>query len=358
MKKYIFLLLLCMIFLACKNNDSEDKNENTGKIPLVDAKISVDIQNIVRYGLNGEEHVFVSNGEISHRSVEGTDADSKSDFQSFANPSGFVYALASDSINLYALSVVVEEDDDGYNVAKTRGVYCYNAGSWVQIWSANYSKSSTARFFCTNTPKPENRHAYFRYGSTVWELNGTTGLTSDNAMATGSVDNTTTPTTGVKSCTTLGTTVYFSTAEAMTSNETKDVASTYIYRSNGANVLYSTNGTDWTSVNLDCDSIQTIAVTKDFILVGTKKGIVHQSWKTTAFPTGGIPNSGNTSFSTNATSTLSSYYEIPSVLVIDTSQVENGTTIFASGITSSSSVSLNNLGLWSYYANEGEWKRE
>lgn len=342
------------------------------EVELADAKISGDIQNIVRYTLDGEEHVFVSNGEISHRSVDGTKADSKIDFQGFSNPSGFVYALAADSSNLYAATVVIEEDDDGYNVAKTRALYCYSEGKWVQIWSASYSSSVKARLFCTNTPKPANREAYFRVGtdssSNIWKLDGTKALTTDSTntdkntpMTKGDTDNSTSPTTGVNSCTKLGTTTYFSTAEAMTSNETKDADSTYIYRSNGAYVNYSTDGTSWTSVNLDCDTIQSIAVSKTYIIVGTKSGIAHQSWATkeeSGPKTGGIPNSGNTSFSTNATSTLSSYYEIPSVLVIDPSQGEYSATIFASSITSSSSASLNNVGLWSYYASEGEWNRE
>ncbi|MBR4600096.1 MAG: hypothetical protein IKO39_08610 [Treponema sp.] len=358
------------------------------EVELADAKISGDIQSIIRYKYNNEEHIFVSNGEIYHRSVETSVVESKIDWQTFSNPTGFVYALAADSTNLYAASVVIEEDDDGYNVGKTRGLYCYKDGSWEEIWSASYSSSVKARLFCTNTPQSANREAYFRVGtdssSNIWKLDGTKPLTTDltdtdknTPMTKGDTDNSTSPTTGVNSCTKLGSDTYFSTAEAMTSNETKDKESTLIYRCSGDNIYYKgsitttteSDGTstttssdyDWTPVNLDCSTIQSIAVTQNYILVGTSEGIAHQSWATkeeNGPKTGGIPNSGNTSFSTNATSTLSSYYTIPALLVVDPGLDESTATIFASSITSSTSASLKNVGLWSYFATTGEWNRE
>ncbi len=349
------------------------------EVELADAEISGDIQNIVRYTYEGEEHIFVSNGEIKHRSVNDTVANYKIDWNTFPNPTGFIYALAADNSNLYAASVVIDEDDDGYNVGKTRALYCYNGSSWEEIWTESYSSSTTARLFCTNTPKSANREAYFRYGTSVWKLNSDTYLTDKNAITIDSsaVDNSTSPTTGVNSCTKLGSDTYFSTAEAMTSNETKDDASTLIYRCSGDNIYYKgsitttteSDGTstttstvyDWTPVDLDCGTIQSIAVTTNYIIVGTSEGIAHQTWATAEIggpATGGIPNSGNTSFSTNATSTLSSYYTIPALLVVNPSEGEYSATIFASSITSSTSASLKNVGLWSYFATTGEWNRE
>ncbi len=359
-------------------------NDIRKEVELADAKIYGDIQSIIRYYYNGKEHVFTSNGEIYYRSVEGKLADSKIEFQSFSNPSGFVYALAADSSYLYATTVVFEEDDDGYNVAKTRGLYCYKDGSWVQIWSASYSSSVAARLFCTNTPQKANREAYFRYGTTVWKLDGIKNLTTDSTnitanppMATGTTDNSTSPTTGVKSCTKLGSDTYFSTAEAMTSNETANEESTLIYRSSGSYVYYmgnvktiktETDGTytttitnyDWTGVNINNGTIYSIAITQTFIIVGTADGIAHQAWETVDMETGtgGIPKAGTTSFNTNASSALSSYYEVPALLVIDPALGEYSATIFASSITSSTSASLKNVGLWSYFASKGEWNRE
>lgn len=358
MKKYIskFLTLAfaafgTFSFLLFSSCDGVIFHTIRDEVELADAKLSGDIQNIVRY----KDEIFVSTGEIWHRDT----SDTKKDWASFTNPSSkYVYSLAADSANLYALTVSLEEDDDGYNVAKTRTLYCYDGSSWTQIWSQSYSKSVYAILFCTNSPKEANREAYFRYGSTVWKLDGTTSLTADNTFPTDSTDNSTTPTTGVRSCTVLGDEVYFSSAYAMASNETKDESSTCIYRCDSSTIYYSKDGSSWSSANLGCDTIYSIGITKDYILVGTKSGIAHQKWSSTFTPTGGAPATGTSDFDTNAASTLSSYYEVPTILVVDPAQAEKAATIYASSITSSSSASLNNVGLWSYFASKGEWNRE
>lgn len=358
MKKYIskFLTLAfaafgTFSFLLFSSCDGVIFHTIRDEVELADAKLSGDIQNIVRY----KDEIFASTGEIYHRDT----SDTKKDWSSFSTPSGYVFSLAADSDNLYALSVSLEEDDDGYNVAKSRTLYCYDGSSWKQIWSASYSSSVYAILFCTNSPKEANREAYFRYGSTVWKLDGTTSLTADNTFPTDSTDNSTTPTTGVRSCTKLGETTYFSSAYAMASNETVDEESTYIYRCDSSTIYYlKKDDSSWSSVNLGCDTIYSIGITKDYILVGTKSGIEHQKWSTTATTTGGVPATGTADFDTNAASTLSSYYEVPAILVVDPAQAEKAATIYASSITSSSSASLNNVGLWSYFASKGEWNRE
>ena len=356
------------------------------EVELDDAEISGDIQSIIRYTLDGVEHIFVSTGEIYHRSVatnvnrngeEVEDfadsvANSKIDWDSFSTPRGFVYSLAADSTNLYAASVVIEEDDDGYNVGTERNLYCYDGSKWNKIWTASYSSSNAAILFCTNSPKPENREAYFRYGKKIWKLSGTTELSDDSAQyvykasATDSSGNAlssigtelsaedeNSTAINVTSCAKLGGTTYFSSAYAMTTNESPDSDATYIYYSSGDNVYYSNDGSTWTAVDLSCDTIYSLGVTYDYLLAGTDSGIVHTTWASE-----NIPSAGNSDFDTNADSTLSSYYEIPAILVIDSSRHETTGTIYASSVTSSSSASLNNVGLWSYYASEGEWNRE
>ena len=156
----------------------------------------------------------------------------------------------------------------------------------------------------------------------------------------------------------------------MTSNETLDSSSTLIYYSSGDNVYYkgtvkvsttdedgnatTTDKTvDWTGVDLDCSTILSLGVTSDYLLAGTSSGIVHTSLSN------GIPaTNASTDFSTNADSALSSYYEISLILVIDSGKTEAGTTIFATAETQKSSASMNNVGLWGYYASENEWNRE
>ena len=361
-----FLLSLLPLFFSCHGVIFDTIRD---EVKLADAVISGDIQDIIRY----KDGIYVSTGKISHRSVSLTKdingkteeeckkegevfvaaADQKSELKSFSSPSGYIYSLAADSNYLYALSVIIEEDDDGYNVPTKRVLWCYTAteegkeGSWKEIWSKSYdgSKDDKAFLFCTNTLNESNRHAYFRYQSKIYELTGEelgdTGMTSD-----------------INSCTVLGSTVHFSSAYAMTSNETSKDESTYIYRSSGDTVYYSTDGNNWESVDLNCDTILSLAITQDYLLAGTASGIVHTPLKADSNGKNAIPSSGNADFDTNADSTLSSYYEVPALLVLDPLQKEISATIFATCLTSSTSASLNNVGLWSYFATTGEWNRE
>lgn len=336
------------------------------EVKLADAEITGDIQNIVRYTLDGKEHVFVSTGEISYRSIDGTLADTKMSFADFpTRPSGFVYSLAADSSNLYALSVTIEKDDDGYNVGKERNLYCYDGSEWKNIWSKSYDGSTAAILMSTNTPKVANRKAYFRCGTDIWDLTGSTELTDENKrtdavqesdIATGKTfsdyDNKTVPTYLTRSCSYFNGSVYFSSAYAMATNETPESDATFIYYSSSDYVYYSSDASSWTSVNLNCDVIYSMALTSDYLLAGTDSGIVHTPLKEN------VPSAGNSDFDTNAASTLSSYYEVPSILVLDSSQKETTATIFASAVTSSTSASLGNVGLWSYFATDGKWNRE
>ena len=138
----------------------------------------------------------------------------------------------------------------------------------------------------------------------------------------------------------------------MASNETLVDDSTYIYYSSGDNVYYSSDGSAWTSVDLDCDTIYSLCITSDYLLAGTDGGIVHTPLSDA------IPSSGTADFSTNADSALSTYYEVYAIMVVNPADAETSATIFATANTSSTSASLNNVGLWSYFASEGEWNRE
>lgn len=379
-----FSLISALFFSSC---DGVIFYTIRDEVELDDAEISGDIAKVVRYQLDGVENVFVANGKIYCRSVdtahdasgnevEFTDsvANSKIDWTTFAKPSGIVYDLAADSQYLYAVAIIYDDDDDGYNVPTTRTVYCYDSSSssWTSIFSATYSSSVSSRLFCTNAPKNDNRKAYFRYGSDIYELNGTAQLgddiaagfvyaTADNA----SVGTFTTPEDSSStafnplSCAYFNGTVYFTALYAMTTNETLDDEASYLYYATGDNVYYSTDASTWTPVDLSCDTILSLAVTQNYLIAGTDEGIVHTPYTTKAEnDVGGIPTEGTADFDTNADSTLSSYYEVNSVLVIDPSLGEYDGTIYASIDMSGTSASLNNIGLWSYYAYKGKWNRE
>lgn len=359
MKKYlsrtIKLISALAVFGACAFFTSCDGvifDTIRDEVKLEDAKVSGDILSIVRY----KNDVYTSTGKIFTRSLE--DADVKKEFSEFLAPGGYVFSLAADSKNLYALAVVYEKDDDGYNVATKRVLAVYNGSEWKTIWQRGYTEKTPAALFCTNAPKESNRHAYFRYGSTVYELDGSEITSETTGMTLGTTDYSTVPTASSISCTVLGSTVYFSSANAMTSNETAENDSTYIYYSKGDNVYYSTDGSKWASSDLGCDTIYSMALTKDYLLAGTSDGIVHTPLKADANKVYAIPSNGTSDFSTNADSTLSSYYRVESLMVVDSAMTETSATIFASAVTKSTSASLHNVGLWSYFASTGEWNRE
>ena len=360
--KPLFLFIGMISVLLLFSCDGVIFNTIREEVSLSDAEVSGIIQNIVRYTYAGKECAFITNGEILYRSIVDTEADYKSDWNSFSTPSGYVYSLAADNSNLYAMAVTIEEDDDGYNVPEYRNLWCYNGSSWSLIWSEVYT-STYAFIICTNSVKPNNRKAYFRYGAGIVELTGSAISSSDVKYVVstdGSIlSNTMKASTeggfsssnilSVSSCASLGSDIYFSTGRAMASNKDDSV----IYYSSGGTVYYTDGSSLSGSASVTSDTIMSMGVTSDYLLLGTDEGIQHTTWATT-----NVPSSGTADFSTNADSTLSSYYEVPAILVVDPSLAETGGTIYASGMSSSSSASFKNIGLWGYYANEGEWNRE
>lgn len=376
--KILFSALLAVtaasIFSACDGVVFHDIRK---EVKLEKAKISGDIHNIVRLNYNGVEHVFASNGTIYYRSVNadtnlGTvTINSKIDWNDdLPNPGDHVFSLAANTKYLYAATIEIEKDDDGYNVPTSRSLWCFDTDSkaWVRIYTAKYSSTLSFILFCTNTPKPDHRKAYFRYGTSVWELSGTTVLTADNKMKAkeslsegetfASFDNTTKPTYATKSCAFFNGEVYFSSSDAMATNETSNKDATYIYRSLADNIIYSTDATSWTMVNLNHKTILSIALTADYLLAGTTGGIIHTLLQADSKKIVAIPAAGHVDFSTNADAALSSYYDVQAVLVVNPSSAETAATIFATAETSSTSASLNNVGLWSYFSSRNEWNRE
>lgn len=400
MKKNIFKILtlissFAIFFVSCGFDAKGIFSEIRNEVALDDANIYGRVGSVVRYNYDGKETVFVSNYKIYYRNVSTSEdsegntedadgnainfsasvANSKIKWTDFEKPSGIVIALAADAENLYALSVPIEDDDDGDNVPTKAVLYCYSDSGWQPIWEESSFTSTEKVLLCTNAPKNGNRKAYFRYGTTVWELNGTTELaatetdsdgnvtTAGNEITTGEDDNSTTPTTSVKTCAYFNGSVYFSSAYAMITNETFEDDATYIYYSSGDNVYYSTDGENWNSVDLDCSTIYSLGFSKNYILAGTSSGIYHTELEPDANDIVAVPSNGNTDFDTNAQSALSTYYHIENILVVDPSRetdtktADDGT-VFASSITDSSSASLKNVGLWGYYASKAEWNRE
>lgn len=337
-------------FLSCQDVIFDEiRNE----VKLDDATVSGSILSMVRY----KDDIYVATGIIKHQSKERT----SSNWQDLEEiPEGKIYSLASDSSNLYACSLTFEDDDDGYNVPAKRILSKYDGNSWKTLLTVSYS-SSYFFAFGTNAPQEANRHAFFRYGSNVYELSdsiteNSTSIESWSALSTeyeianeGELAN-------VKSAACLGSKVILSPYRASTSNETESDEATYVYTASGDDIYYSTDGATWTQIDTDSDDIISMGFSQDYMLLGTDEGIQHVKI------TDNIPGTSTQDFSNNAASALSSYYIVETLLVVDPSKSEYDTPIFASiefdGSSSSTSATLKNVGLWGYYQGRGEWNRE
>ncbi|MBR1535851.1 MAG: hypothetical protein IJ630_02815 [Treponema sp.] len=394
MKKIVYFIFASIfsVFLFSCHGIIFDEIRN--EVELDDAKVSGQIKSIVRYSYDcdsddeKEECVFTATGKIYYRNISSTEnssgeevskfadsiASKKIGFSSFSKPSsGRVLSLAADKTYLYALVADVEtDDDDDTNGTTTRQIWSFNGSEWTQIVTTAYSSSYDFVLFCTNSPKNENRKAYFRYGSKVYELSGSTKIDVEDESQGGYVyvngdssyigtytqtEDSSSTALEVKSCAILNGTVYFSSEPSLVSDETEteDDDASYLYFGNSDDVYYSEDGSDWSSVDLDCSTICSLGVTDTYLLIGTSDGIAHILLSTLK---GGASSASTTSFDNNAASALSSYYKVPAILVVNPALDETSGTIFASSITSSTSASLNNVGLWSYFSSEGKWNRE
>ena len=346
--KFIFSIILSIFlfsFFSCNDAIFSDiRNE----VELDNAKISGPVLSIVRY----KDNIFAVNGRVYYQSKSAAE---RSWVEMPTNMTGIIYDLAADQSNLYACTLLFEDDNDGYNVPTTRTLWRYDGSSWSAIYSAAYSSLVDFYVFCTNTPKEANRKAFFKYGSSVYELNDT----SENYMAELNSSSYTifgNSISSVKSATVLNGKVILSIYRATTSNETEENEATYVYTATRSVISYSTDGTNWTTVSTDSDDILSIGFSQDYMLLGTGEGIQH------VLISDNVPQSSTQDFNNNAASALSSYYVIDSLLVVDPSKSEYTTPIFAStefdGSSSSTSATLTNVGLWGYYPSKGEWNRQ
>lgn len=347
--KCFFTVLLSVplfSFLSCNDVIFADiRNE----VELDDSTISGSIVSIVRY----ENDIYVANGEIYHQSKSST----SNNWSELATPGTSVYQLAADKDYLYAVSLTYEDDDDGYNVPDKRILYRYDGSNWETLLTMDYT-SNYFFVFCTNTPNKDHRRAYLRYGSSIYDLS----LASAGSIGTALTDDDTTVTVLNGSIGSVESATYFdgkpllSPYRASTSNETEDDDATYVYTANGETIYYSKDGTSWSSVSPADEDILSIGFTQDYILFGTEEGIEHVA------VTNLVPSGSTSDFDNNAQSALSSYYMIEALLVADPSKNEDSTPIFASvefdGSSSSTSATLENVGLWAYYPSEDEWNRE
>lgn len=359
MKKILKTLALSLLFIpfiaGCK---APVFYEIMRDVAPEEATVNGVITSITRYKSGTEEKLvtFSSDGLI-WKDAAGTSHGQWSCFPNSNQLSGKIIKTAADSSNLYVVTITFHEDvEDGLNEPDAATLWCYdnNNKKWSEVSTQEELLPSHFNIFCTNDVDNSKRSAYLRIDNKVYELNGKTF-------------NETNPTEGNFNSVVSGgnsSDIFFESTASVKNGK-------YIYWGEGSKLYYSENTSNPTAegnkkLALDAGTdISCLAVTSDSILIGrgdfsnsliSKGGIAKTSL------TNGVPGNSLESFSTNATSQLASVYQIYTLLVADPNETEHNASIYASmgfkGSGSSTSVSYDNIGLWSYYPARGNWNRE
>ena len=359
MKKILKTLTLSLIFIpfiaGCK---APVFYEIMRDVAPEEATVNGVITSITRYESDTEEKLvtFSSDGLI-WKDANGTAHGQWSCFPNSNQLSGKIIKTAADKSNLYVVTITFHEDvEKGLNLPDAATLWCYdnNNEKWSEV-STPELLPGNFNIFCTNDVNNNKRSAYLRIGDKVYKLNGTTFNESNpqdgnynSAVSGGNSSD-----------------IFFE-STASVKNEK------YIYWGEGSKLYYSNNTSfpkaeENKKLALDAGTdISCLAVTSDSLLIGrgdfsnsliSKGGIAK-----TSLDSDGKPGNSLESFSTNATSQLASVYQIYTLLVANPDQPELNASIYASmgfkGSGSSTSVSYDNIGLWSYYPARGNWNRE
>ena len=357
MKKILKTLTLSLIFIpfiaGCK---APVFYEIMRDVAPEEATVNGVITSITRYKSDTEKLVTFSSDGLIWKDANGTAHGQWSCFPNSNQLSGKIIKTAADKSNLYVVTITFHEDvEKGLNLPDAATLWCYdnNNEKWSEV-STPELLPGNFNIFCTNDVENNNRSAYLRIGDKVYKLSGTTFNESNpqygnynSAVSGGNSSD-----------------IFFE-STASVKNEK------YIYWGEGSKLYYSKNTSNPKAeenkkLALDAGTdISCLAVTSDSILIGrgdfsnsliSKGGIAKTSL------TNGVPGNSLESFSTNATSQLASVYQIYTLLVANPEQTELEASIYASmgfkGSGSSTSVSYDNIGLWSYYPARGNWNRE
>ncbi|MDE6719587.1 MAG: hypothetical protein K2J68_07015 [Treponemataceae bacterium] len=271
----------------------------------------------------------------------------------------YVVTLAADATNLYALAADWDENTSkGQNRWYKRAIYASSDGgfNWTDVTTGKIniktdptktgSDNVAVYLFCTNTIASGNRHAYFNVGGAGYKLNGSAEPTAEalanNAASCAYLNN------EVKFSATSET--YYGTASCTDENRNSEGTTTTWYYSDGSTLKWEGNAQGSTGVG---SRIYSLAVTKDFILVGTSSGIEHYVLNEDGSVGGEVRD-----FATNADAIMSSGYEVNTLLVIDPSKSETETAIYSAIDFEGRSQQFDHVCIWAYYPWRKNWNRD
>ncbi|MCR5606037.1 MAG: hypothetical protein K6F69_04375 [Treponema sp.] len=346
-----FLTSIAILFTSCQGVIFYEINK---EVELNSAQIEGDVNSLVRFG----DQLITQNGYVWYKdSSSSTNGEwTKVSASTIDDSKPSIIKVAADSSYIYAFGITYDEDTEsgsdteGENIISSRIIYCATSadGEWTAIDTSSIGDDYYPEcLFCTNAEDESGRYAYVRMSDgNTYQLDGTSAPTVLTDGTNGlDIDAVTSA-------------VYFN-SEVWFSNYPLAANDTYMYWTAGSDTVYY--GTDTTSAtgykDVSCDDILSMAVTSDYLLLGTESGIEH-----VAIDSDGAITSTTSDFDTNADSVLSSYYYVPLVFSLDSSLSEEANTLYGStvyyGSASASASYYDNICLWAYYPSRGNWNCE
>ena len=361
--KYIIAPLFALTSLFFTSCHDDIYNMITREVALEDG-ISGDIRSIVPF----KNSLYLTNNNIYKKTAESSNSTGKYNGQWSKQSSplsdGTVLFLASDASNLYALTTTWEEDEDESEIVeKKRQLWTSSDGStWSEV-SVTYDTSSASnlRILFDNQAQEisgnyvipsSSRAAYITAynGSTyiTYKLNGTSvtdGKTNSSAY--------------IKAACIGSSTAFTSNYALAAGTDTSSGTNRFYWAQNGSTLYYSAAGatglTSAGSVDLDHGTIYSIAVTKNYLLLGTSSGIARVALSN------GVPAGSTASFGdNNADSLLTS--RVPLLYARNSSANEAEDDEYGCmniySYISSSNDTFKEIGLYAYYNGRGNWNRD
>lgn len=393
MKKInLFLILSCILFSIIFSSCQEAVFYGiTQDVSPEEATVSGAVTTIVRYKV-GDTEFLVLNGDYGVR-YKYASTEAHVTWGIYSNiPAPIHYydyingvhvgqqyiKVLADANNLYLIAVeylnnTTTGETNPYKVhLYAQSTSDWDKGNWVDLTANNELLSVSASLsyytsnfnaFCTNSPQNDHRKAYIRSDSTIYELNGTSAPTVKTVTNKDNSGKT-------NSCVWYGGDILFFNSDVSTTNETSSKDPTVVYIADNLLLKYSTNGTSYSNAVYAGQVITTLACCSDALIIGKGNFTTFASYfasndygvSKVGLDGNGIPTTYLLPFATNIESVISSGYMVYTFINTDPSRAELASTLYASigfmGTGTSTGVSYDDIGLWSYYPYRASWNRE
>lgn len=337
------------------------------EVKLNDGTVSGTIRALIRYGNATQDYIYLANGKAVYRKVNTGNVDDHKEggWQKVCSGGSgglgkYVVTLAADETYLYAFAADWDENTSkGQNRWYKRAIYASADGgfNWKEVQSILTSPTGTGSandevyLFCTNTIAKGNRQAFFNVGGIVYDLKGLAQITVSDKSTDPDAN-------GAASCAYVGavkfapaSSTYYGSASCTDENRESAGTTTTWYYSDGSTLKWK--GTVSGYISVRGGYIYSLAVTKNYLLVGTESGIKHYSLNGDGSVGGEVED-----FATNADAIMSSGYEVNALLVIDPSRSETENAIYSAMDFEGRSQQFDHVCIWAYYPGRGNWNRD